>query len=324
MLNAMRAIRTPSLRLCLVLAAVAATALAGCGTAHAPSAGSPGTGPTPASTPAQTPKQRAEADAAAILAAFVVPPAAVKLPGAPSVLGGLLEHPDGFPETPDLVDDAGWWQAPGVPQVLLAWEKSHLPRQFWATGYATGSGQDGNVFYYSDNFNLPTDSVLNYRTLVVEAVDVGGGKADLRVDAQVVWTPARPASEVVPSAARAVTLSVLPNIDVHTKVPGPVTITSPDQVRALAAFINGLPEFPAEVFSCPADFGDALVLTFRARAGGPALAVATIGLSGCEGVDLTVGGKEQPGLGGEGQGQQEAGQVLKIAGLHWKLPGFGG
>jgi hypothetical protein len=57
------------------------------------------------------------------------------------------------------------------------------------------------------------------------------------------------------------------------------------------------------------------VLTFRARPGGPALAVATDMLDGCGGVGLTIGGKSQPGL-----ANVSGTRILAIAGLTWKLP----
>jgi hypothetical protein len=275
----------------------------------------------PTATAGQTPKQRADADAAAILASFAVPPGATKLSGAPSVGKGVLKQPFSVPGSPDLVDDAAWWQAPGQPQLVLGWEKAHLPP--WFSDDGSGSGSDGDVFFWGDDFSLPAiTGVLDSRALEVTAVAAGDGKTDLRVDAQVTWIPARPASEVVPSAARAVTLSLLPNINVHTPLPGPVTITDPAKVRALAALIDGLPLFPPGAYNCPAAFGDALVLTFRARPVGtaPALAVATAELSGCEGIDFTVGATQEPALGGPDDGRPVAAQALKIAGLPWKLP----
>lgn len=319
--------------LAAIAIAASATLAAGCASASqtstvtAPhtSPPSPQVSPTPARTPAaaeRTPKQRAEADAAAILASFAVPPGATKLSGPPSGGHGVLSEPDSAPATPDLVDDVAWWEVPGQPQQVLAWEKTHLPARFSLAGY--GTGQSGTALAWNDDFALPAiTGVLNARSLMVEAVAAGNGKTDLRVDAQVTWIPARPASEVVPSAARAVTLSLLPNINVHTTLPAPVTMTAPSRVRALAALVDGLPEFPPGSYSCPAGFGDALVLTFRARPGGPALAVATVQLSGCEEVDFTVGGKGQPALGGPDDGRPFAAHVLKAAGLHWQLPGFG-
>jgi hypothetical protein len=184
----------------MVLAACAALA-AGCATAstrtsvttvaRAPS--QPSSPDTPA-TPAQTPQQRAEADAAAILASFAVPPGAGKLSAAPSAGQGVLSRPFQQPMDPDLVDDVSWWQAPGQPRQVLAWEKAHLSHRFFAG--QSGSGQDGQVVYWADGFTLPAiTGVLDSRTLLVEAVAAGGGKTDLRVDARSPGSPpARPVS----------------------------------------------------------------------------------------------------------------------------------
>lgn len=301
--------------------AVCTALAAGCAAGnHTPTPNAPASSPAGTTTaPEQTPEQRAEADAAAILALFAVPPGAVKLSGAPSVGHGVLDKPATSPFTSDAVDDAAWWEVPGQPQQVVSWEQAHMPHRFSASGYS--SGRDGNVPYWADDFTLPAiTGVLFTRELMVDAEAAGNGRTDLLVNAQVIWIPARPASEVVPSAARVVTLSLLPNLNSTAAPPGPVTITDPARVRALAALVDGLPLFPPVVFSCPAGFGDVLVLTFRARAGGPVLAVATVELSSCEGVDFTVSGKNEPGLGSPDGGRAFAAQVLKTAGLHWQLP----
>ena len=41
--------------------------------------------------------------------------------------------------------------------------------------------------------------------------DAGNGQTAIRVDAQVTWLPARKASDMVPAAAAAVTMSVIPD-----------------------------------------------------------------------------------------------------------------
>ena len=131
--------------------------------------------------------------------------------------------------------------------------------------------------------------------------------------------PARPASEKVPATAQAVTISMdLGRNQAGKEPPKPVTITDPAEVRALTALINGLAPFPPGMFSCPADFGDDLVLTFRDGPGTPALAVATVDFAGCDGVDLTIDGKSQPTL--AGPGTDTGPQILKTAGLPWKVP----
>jgi hypothetical protein len=294
---------------CVVLAA-------GCGSVHAtapPPAAPRGTAPPPAAA-AATPPQRAVADAAAILASFAVPPGARRLPGAPNLDRDLLTKPLVLPVTPDLVDDTSWWQAPGSPQAVLGWERAHLPRWFSATGSSTLYGP-GTTAAWSDSFSLPViPAVLNSRQLLVEVASSGSGQTAVRVDAQVTWLPVKPASERIPAAARVVTIAAIPGLDATGRTPAPVTITSAAAVRRIASLIDGLPVFPPGTHSCPADTGRELRMTFRATAGGPALAVATADLDGCGGVGLTIGGATQPAL---SDGPSLAGQVLAIAGLHW-------
>jgi hypothetical protein len=275
-----------------------------------------------AARPAAGPKQRAEADADAILASFAVPSGARKLAAAPPVDKGALKSPVQIPVTPDLVDKADWWLAPGKPQQVLAWEAKHVSRRYALDGTDNGSfptgREGGGEEVWADMFSLPDiTGVLDSRELVVEVVQ-DGDKTAIRVDAQVTWQPAVPASEKVPAAAKAVTISMDPGMNQGSKKPPkPVTITDPAKLGALRALINSLPLFPPGDFSCPAAFGGNLVLTFRARPGTPALAVATDMRSGCGGVDLTIGGKSEPTL-----AAVSGTQILKIAGLSWKIPAF--
>ena len=255
------------------------------------------------------------ADANAILASFAVPTGGRRLSAAPTVEDGVLKSPAETPGTPDLVDKAEWWIAPGAPQSVLAWEASHLPHRFSTAGTGTGSGPGFTT--WTQIASLPgIPGVLDSRELVITAVQ-DGDKTAIRVDAQVTWQPARPASEKVP-AAKAVTVSI--NLGLNQggrKPPKPVTITDPAPVRALTALINGLALFPPGTFNCPADFGGSLVLTFRSGPGTPPLAVATVDLSGCGGVDLTIGGKSEALA---GPGTDSGPQILSAAGLSWKIP----
>jgi hypothetical protein len=154
---------------------------------------------------------------------------------------------------------------------------------------------------------------------MVNVVDAGGGQAALRVDAQVTWVPAKPASEQVPAAAKVVTISATPGPIVGAKVPAPVTISNVATVRRIASLVDGLPVFPPGRYSCPADLAKAVRMTFRASAGGPPLAVVTAGLTGCQGVNVFVGGTPQPAL---ADGAALARQVLDTTGLRWT--GYGG
>jgi hypothetical protein len=315
----------PAALAALALSAAVAVALSGCGTATATdpasarigSTGVPLTSAKSSAPAARTPNQRAVADADAILASFAVPTGAQPLSAAPTVEDGVLKSPAQTPRTPDLVDKAEWWIAPGAPQSVLAWEASHLPHRFSAAGTGTGSGPGFTT--WTQIASLPDiPAVLDSRELVITAVQ-DGDKTAIRVDAQVTWQPARPASEKVPAAAMAVTVSMDLGLNQGgRKPPKPVTITDPATVRKLAALINGLALFPPGTFNCPADFGGSLVLTFLAGPGTPSLAVATADLSGCGGVGLTIGGKSEPAL--AGPGTDSGPQILSTAGLSWKIP----
>jgi hypothetical protein len=291
-----------------IVGGCAVLAVVGCGSVHATAP--PGAAP-PGTAAATTPRQRAVADAAAILASFAVPPGARRLSGAPE---GVLKQPPMSSSSPDFVDDASWWQVPGTPQAVLGWEQAHLPRRFSGPFSGAGIYGPGMTAAWSDSFPLPVvPGVLNSRQLLVEATAAGGGQTALRVDAQVTWLPAKPATERIPSAARAVTITAIPGPGEVGRTPAPVTITDTTVVRRIASLIDGLPIFPPGSYSCPADIGRALRMTFRATADGPALAVAAPG-GGCDIVSLTVGGAAQPGLSGNSALVR---QVLAIAGLHW-------
>ncbi len=279
--------------------------MAGCATVYAT------TGPVTAASrtaASPAPRQRAVADAAAILRAFVVPPGGRRLPKAPDV----LKVPSSTLVSTTLVDDVSFWRAPGQPQTILAWEQAHLPRRF------TPEDADFGPPSWDRTFSLtPIPGVLNARDLVVEVTGAGNGQTAIRVDAQVSWQPPRPASERVPSAARAVMITRLPSPDPHaSRPPAPVTITDLVVVQRLAALVDGLElSTIGPDASCPAPPGGGIQLTFLAGAGGPPLAVAQ-GPAACGTVQFSAGGKPQPAL---QITDSFIPQVLKLAGLHWKV-----
>jgi hypothetical protein len=100
------------------------------------------------------------------------------------------------------------------------------------------------------------------------------------------------------------------------RLPAPVTITDPATVRGLAALIDGLPlsTIPPDA-PCPFSLGPFLSLTFRARSGGPAVAIVQTDQP-CGAVTLTVRAEQQPALQNE---PALDGRILKLAALSWKL-----
>ena len=281
----------------MVTACAATRTTTGQVTAASPTAASP------------TPQERAVAEAAAILRAFVVPLGGQRLAKAPDV----LKTPSTTLVSTTLVDDVFFWRAPGQPQAILAWEQAHLPRDF------TPADADFGPLSWDRTFSLtPIPGVLDARDLVVEVVAAGHGQTAIRVDAQVSWQPPRPASERVPSAARVVTITQLPNPDPRSgRPPAPVTITDLVVVRRLAALVDSLQlSTIGPAASCPLPAGGGIQLTFLASVGGPPLAAAQ-GPAACGTAQFSAGSKWQPAL---QITDSFVPQVLKLADLHWKVP----
>ena len=318
---------------------LSALALAGCAVAHPSATAASHAATTTAhqtAATAQSPKQRAEADAAAILAAFVVPPGARKLPGPPPGQANQLRDITGSSASPNWIDKTGFWQVKGDPQQVLAWTASHVGRSHTTGGLTTNlpvSGRPETV-WERDYALPPVPAVEDTRELTVEVADADNGQTAIRVDAQVTWLPARQASEMVPAAATAITLSVIPNGNLHKKPPQPVTITSPAAVHRITAMVNSLPVFPPGPRECGFNQGTELVLTFLAAPQGRVLATALVQTGYCEEVFFTVGASKLTnntqtwsargvvGLGVPYQGQALAATVLKTAGSKWNLASY--
>jgi hypothetical protein len=142
--------------------------------------------------------------------------------------------------------------------------------------------------------------VLSTRWLVVEVVQLPGGSTGLRADAQVVWVKPRPASEQIPPGAHLLRVSVGTAIPANKPKQRPFTVTSPKILHRILALLNALPAAQPGARSCPIDFGIRVRLAFYVRRRMAPLAVAVIDPGGCGGVGLTIGGRSQPSLEGEG------------------------
>jgi hypothetical protein len=67
-------------------------------------------------------------------------------------------------------------------------------------------------------------------------------------------------------------------------------------VARVAAVVNSLTRFPDGAFSCPAESGGQMRLTFSTRPGGPVVARLTAQYGGCGIVSVRIGGRDMPGL----------------------------
>jgi hypothetical protein len=273
----------------------------------------PGAGHTGQAGPSASPRQRAVAEAARIMASFPRPPGAVR-----TGLIASLTQPGQRPGTPDLASMTRWWRVPGRPQAVLAWIRTHLPSGF--TGDGTGFGP-GSVTV--NTFALPAvPDVLTERELVVLAV-ASHGETAIRVDAQVVWLPARPAAERIPAGVTRITVTPVFGLNRNPRakrLDHAFTVTDPAKVARIVALVNGLTRFPDGSFSCPADFGGQMRLTFRVRPAGPVAAQLIAEYAGCGVVSVRIGGRDMPALSEYPEsGPRLPQRVLAIAGVSWPV-----
>ena len=307
----MTILRGPLRFSCLLSAAAcAAVVLSGCGSQ--PFSTRTGAARTSSAGPAASPRQRAIADAARIMASFPRPPGAVRTGPIAS-----LTQPAARPATPDLASLTRWWRVPGQPPGVLAWIRAHLPSGFTPAGTGSGPGSWTSMFALPD-----VPGVLTGRELTVLAVRDRGQTA-IRVDAQVAWLPARPAAErVPPDVTRIIVTPVFgynPNPRAR-RLDHAFTVTDPARVARIVAVVNGLSRFPDGAFSCPAEFGGQMRLTFFTRPGGPVAARLTVPYGGCGVVFVRIGGRDMPALSQYPEsGPRLPQQVLAIAGVSWPV-----
>jgi hypothetical protein len=272
--------------LCAVLAlAAGSVAVAGAGTAA-------------------TNRARADIDVRGLLVLEQLPAGAVRLAAAPAA-AAEIDNAGPMPSTPDLVDAHSWWRVPGTAKAVLAEVKAHPPAGASVNGSGGGDTLQGHTTTrtYFVIFAFPARAgVLDSRTLIVKVVALSPGETAVRVDAEDVWEIPRAASERVPAGVH--------EIDVTRAVPGKpptlsVSVTDAAKVAAIAKLLDALPVVQPSAIECPMILANAptVSLTFRAVAGGPALAQATqlalptlAAATPCNPVDFTIGSARQPPL----------------------------
>ena len=159
----------------------------------------------------------------------------------------------------------------------------------------------------------PAAASLDGISLTVTAYALGRGTTVLRVVADVDYVPSRPTSEVLPAASQ---LIVVPTFGVDGKQPAKeVTVTDPAEIARIEQIIDDLPKAPSGVFNCPLDNGAGMALDFE-DAQNTTLADVVIGVRGCQRVQVSINGYNEPQLAGGGQA---ATQIQAVLGTDWDL-----
>ena len=230
---------------------------------------SPGSSAADAGTASN--RAAALSDASSLLGRLTLPSGATTVtPGEQSQLPGL---PVFRPATPTLVDRVQDWTVSQSLQTVRRYVTAHLPAGTRLVGTASAGGP-GTPENASLTFASPRPPAgIGSEQLIVDLVANGRGETAVRADAQVAWLVERAAAERVPAGVR--------EVDVTRAVPGrsptaSVSVTSPPQVAAIVRLIDRLPVVQPGATACPAQFAQEpqVRFVFRARVGGPVLAVA--------------------------------------------------
>jgi hypothetical protein len=231
----------------------------------------------------------AQKDAAALLAALPLPPGSIPSATEPAGDGGGLTAPEPDVYERKIVDDGGWWIVPGPPQAMLDYLVLHAPRASTIGRLGPGTGGIG-----SQELNwAPIPGVLAARALIAKVVELPDGSTGLRADAVVAPVVQRPAANHIPGATRRVFASVLgPGRNARS-----VVVVTPREVTQLVRLFNALVPYQDPFRSCPPGLPNAqLRFGFYAASGPAPLAVASIDLLNCGGVQITIRGHAYPEL----------------------------
>lgn len=261
-------------------------------------------------------KRAAHSDALALLRRLQLPAGAAQSADEPTGGGAALADPATSLATTALVDVHRWWRTPGSMAAVFAAVKGHPPRGASLSGFGSGS-RNGDTTNEWVVFSFPAvRGVLYVRELVVDVAPLPRGGAGVRADAQVEWTVPRPPRERVPPDARLLTVTrgTLPG----WSPPLSATVTDAVRVHRFATALDRLQVVQPVVVACPEQFvTPTITFTFYARAGGPALAQASMPATGpdgeCSAIEFTVGGRLGRPLLASPSFLGRAGRILGVA-----------
>ncbi|WP_027342163.1 hypothetical protein [Hamadaea tsunoensis] len=256
-----------------VLAALAFALVTAC-TAPASAPGPQVTITVPPRHPAPIdPGTVASADALGLLDAFQPPAGAVALPGAPAEIAPEVWSV-GIPSVTQLRQQTRYWKVAGGRPAIA------VPAGSTAAGTESGSGPAGSSS--GQIFAWPATDILTERQLEV-STSTRGDTTYLRVDALVVYRPAKPASATIPSGVRDAAVTVTEDISRHETRQA---VTDPAKLDEFVRLVNDLRTVPDGRMNCPISHGLTVSTELSATAGGPVLSTVVITTSSC--VRLTV------------------------------------
>ena len=199
----------------------------------------------------------------------------------------------GTPVSPNLIDRAQWWTAPGTVDAALAYVTAHRPSGMSDGGSGSSSG-GGQPTIDCVEFDGPARLSLQYSVM-----PFAGGIA-IRVDAMTIWVADRPGWSYIPSPVTSVDVTVVrQNPQLHQGAPTVRRTLTGASAQSLADRVNRyglLPTYGAH--SCPADLGGEQrsdTLVFHTARGAFRVLES---MTGCSFLSITDGRHKQVALDG--------------------------
>ncbi len=243
-------------------------------------------------------------------------PAAIATADARALLASALLPAGAAPTTDDSVAAASGVGATTAVDLHRDFIVSHVPSGKSLTPHGARLFETGTSdFGLSDyTISFTATAALPTRQLVYGFWVRKRGGFTLRVDAQVIWRPRKPAAATVARGAA--------EVDV-VSIGGPaVRVTDPATIAKLTILVNSMRTLPHGLTSCPAGYaGTTLTLSFLHATGTRPYAVVTLLGSGCEvgtitqiassGARTTTRGLDATGF---------AQRIASLVGLHLAKP----
>jgi hypothetical protein len=187
------------------------------------------------------------------------------------------QYTEGVPTIggPDVVDIAHYYVA-GEKYQGLSWLDGHVPNG------STLDGRGGtNRGHLEWSYSFPTTSFMPYPDLQYTKLILPNGKVELRIDAQIQWTPQKSVYSIIGAGANRVTVAYVRVGSEPQPINRSVVTTDATTISTIRNQLNALPVAYPGIDNCPLEtLGNITVKFYRAGQSNP-FAVVSNDAGGC-------------------------------------------
>lgn len=213
--------------------------------------------------------------------------------------------------SPDVVDIARYYLS-GPMNQGLSWLNGHVPKGARLNG--RGGTNRGHLQW---SYSFPAVLFLSYSDLQYTKLILPNGAVELRIDAQIQWTPQKSVYSIVGVGADKLTAAFMPGESQLLSSKTSIVTNDTATISTFRNEVNALPVAYPGVMSCPFESAGSVTLEFyRAGETFPFAAVST-GAGGCGNIRVSqysIGG-QLIGSGSDGGGYNLMPAAEKLLGI---------